>query len=181
MAQEIAVATEKKQEYQPSEALAPSTQTISMSPDQLQQIIISAVSAATNSIGDKIANAMIESRKPYVDPAQEENARRDRESARKQQERIRQQVEADRDTCPHLQGSNALSEFQGQLTSFVLHRLDTGEMIGICTNCQKLISSLNPEDRPFFQRKSGNRMSMGGQRNFVDPLAAQRARLGEAA
>lgn len=172
------MAEEAKLKVKHEDTVAPS-QAISMTPDQLQQIITSAVQAATSSYGDKIANAILESRKPYVDPAQAENARRDREAARTMKAKLDAQIEADKETCPHLQGSNALSEFQGQLTSFVLHRLDTGEMVGICTNCQKVISSLNPEDRPLFQRKSGNKMSMGGQRNFLDPLAAQRARLGQ--
>jgi len=58
--------------------------------------------------------------------------------------------------------------------------LDTGETIGVCSNCQKVISSMNQEDYTYFQMGGGNVRAAAGyaDRFFADPLKAQRARLG---
>lgn len=159
---------------------------ISLSTDELKDLITTAISSAitqSNQASAKvIADAMLEARKPYVDPRQEANEKAMRESMRMVQDRINKEIEASKNTCPHLQGSNALSEFQGQLGSFVLHQLDTGEVIGICTNCQKIIRSTNdgqdgrPNDSQWFNKKSANRLSRAGQRVFRDPTKAQLAR-----
>lgn len=159
---------------------------ISLSLDDLKDIVSSAIASAVSqsqaSSAKIIADAMLEARKPYVDPRQVENEKAMRDSMRIAQDRINREIEASKETCPHLQGSNALSEFQGQLGSFVLHQLDTGEVIGICTNCQKIIRSTNdgkdgrPNDQQFFSKKSANRLSRAGQRVFRDPTKAQLAR-----
>lgn len=165
---------------------APKSEKISLSLDDLKDIVSSAIASAVSqsqaSSAKIIADAMLEARKPYVDPRQLENEKAMRESMRAVNERINREIELSKETCPHLQGSNALSEFQGQLGSFVLHQLDTGEVIGICTNCQKIIRSTNdgkegrPDDRQFFNKKSANRLSRAGQRVFRDPTKAQLAR-----
>lgn len=151
---------------------------ISLGLEELQQIISTAVREASKAQSEMIANAILESRKPYKDPAQEENDKRMRESMREVNERIQREILASQDVCPHKQGSNPLSEFQGALGSFVTHELDTGEVIGICTNCQKLIRSTNPEHRKFFTEKSANRRSGAGRRFFLDPMKAQRVGAG---
>lgn len=156
------------------------TQKISLGLEELAEIIKMAVSTAvgqqSESSAQIIANALIEARKPYKDPRHEANDEMMRKQGRETWERIQREIEASRETCAHLQGSNALSEFQGQLGSFVLHQLDTGVVVGICTNCQKQIWSNNPADHAWFTRKSANRMSRAGQRVFLDPLKAQQAR-----
>jgi hypothetical protein len=144
--------------------------------DELQALISASVSQAVEQSSKVIAQALVESRKPYVNPLHEENDRRLREANHEIQERIKREIEASRDNCAHLQGSNALSEFQGMLGSFVLHQLDTGVVVGICTNCQKQIWSNEPKDSEFFRRKSANRMSRAGQRFFLDPSKAMSAR-----
>jgi hypothetical protein len=149
---------------------------MALSVDELQTIISASVSNALEQSSKIMANAILEARKPYVDPGREENERRQREQSREAYERIRAEIEASYKTCPHLQGSNALSEFQGQLGSFVLHQLDTGVIVGICTNCQKQIWSNNPEDHEYFRRKQANRISRAGQRVFLNPVKAQAAR-----
>ena len=159
---------------------------ISLSTDELKDIISTAIAGAITQSQQAsarvIADAMLEARKPYVDPRQEANDKAMRDSMKVVQERINREIELSKETCPHLQGSNALSEFQGQLGSFVLHQLDTGEVIGICTNCQKVIRSTNdgqdgrPDDRQYFKNKSANRLSRAGQRIFRDPTKAQLAR-----
>src|SRR5215469_9302551 len=66
-----------------------------------------------------IADALIQSKIPYVDPRQKENEEIFRKSSRETAERIKRELELSREACPHKQGSNPLSEFQGQLSSFV--------------------------------------------------------------
>lgn len=120
------------------------------------------------------AEAIIESKKPYVDPKQKENEEAMRRSMKEVELRRKEEERVSQDMCPHKQGSNALSDFQGPLSSFIFHQLDTTELIGICTNCTKVIRSTNPEDSKYFQMKSGNRPSRAGQRIFTNPLEAQR-------
>jgi hypothetical protein len=138
----------------------------------LAQLVAAAVSSATEQSAQIIAKALIESRKPYVDPKQEANEETFRQSTRELELRIRRSLKNEQASCPHMQGSNALSDYQGQLTSIVMHRLDTGLIIGICTNCQKHFYSDRPDDQIWFRKKSGNRMSSAGQRVFMDPLRA---------
>lgn len=144
--------------------------------DELQALIAASVSQAVSQSSKVIAEAMLEARKPYVSPQQVENEQRMRESTREIHERIKRTIEADQATCEHLQGSNSLSEFTGQLGSFILHQLDTGVVVGICSNCQKQIWSNDPAHAKFFSKKSANRMSRAGQRVFLDPKKAQSAR-----
>jgi hypothetical protein len=155
---------------------SPKSGKLSIGMDELQALISASVSQAVEQSSKVIAEALIQSRKPYVDPKNEENDRRMRASNHEIQQRIKREIEASRDSCAHLQGSNALSEFQGMLGSFVLHQLDTGVVVGICTNCQKQIWSNDPKDSEFFRRKSANRMSRAGQRFFLNPTEAMAAR-----
>lgn len=177
--------SEKMQTHFQPKAVA-KTEKISLGLDDLKELITSAVAQAVahsqESSAKIIAEAMLEARKPYVDPRQKQNEEMMREQMRDVQERINREIEASKASCPHLQGSNALSEFQGQLGSFILHQLDTTEVIGICSNCQKIIRSTNdgkdgrPDDTQYFMRKSANRLSRAGQRQFRDPTKAQLAR-----
>lgn len=148
---------------------------VSLKMSELVALIGAAVDSAVTKSSQVIADALIEARKPYVDPRQQENERKMRDSMREVQDRINRQIAASKEFCPHVQGSNELSEVQGTLGSFVTHTLDTGEVIGICTNCQKIIRSTIPEDRKWFSKKNANRMSKAGQRNFLDPQKAQLA------
>lgn len=155
----------------------------SISMEELQAVVNAAVSAAlsnSSASGEAIAAALLEARKPYVDPrlkVQEEAARKSmRESARVQREAF---LEAQKN-CHHKKGSNPLSWYSEENnSSFALHKLDTGEWIGICTNCTKVISSQISEDAIFFQGSRGtNIRSAAGERFFADPKTVQAARLG---
>jgi hypothetical protein len=164
--------------------MAKDQETVTMTRAELQELIATATKAvsenATSLVADalaKLADSIAESRKPYVDPRQAENDAAMRKSMREATERMRQQILASQETCPHLQGSSENSDFTGQLSAIVKHRLDTGVVVGICTNCQKQIFSNdpNPEVQKLFRMKSGNRMSSAGVRTFLDPMAAMKA------
>jgi len=128
-----------------------------------------------------IAKALIESKKPYIDPRVKANNEAARRSMLESRKREQEAFIAAQSNCLHKKGSNPLSWYSDpNNSSFVLHRLDTGEWIGICTNCTKVISSLLPADQPFFTGSRGtNIRSAAGERVFSDPIKAQRARLGE--
>lgn len=150
--------------------------------EELQAIVNAAVTAAlqqSNASGKDIAEALLEARKPYVDPKQKLNEESMRLSMREQAALTKAQTEHDQALCPHKKGANALSSrMDNQDSSFVKHILDSSEVIGICTNCTKVISSLNPQDIHYFQDRGTNITSMAGRRTFADPLRVQRARLG---
>lgn len=164
------------------------TETISLTRADLQSIVSTAVAAAVAAANEKssdvvsrgmsdLAAAIIESKKPYIDPRQVQNEAAMRESMRIVNERMKAQIIASQSTCPHLQGSSENSDFTGQLSSIVMHRLDSGVVVGICTNCQLQIFSddTNVEVQKLFRMKSGNRMSSSGIRTFNDPKAAMSA------
>jgi hypothetical protein len=156
---------------------------VTVSKSELAEIVAAAVAAATQNAStqyadgmSKLADALLESRKPWKDPRQEENDKMMKEQARELYKRIEAQIKLSRQTCPHLQGSNPLSDVAGQLSSFILHYLDNGLVVGICTNCQLTIysDSKDKEVQRLFQMKSGNKMSQSGRRVFQDPMKAMK-------
>jgi hypothetical protein len=148
---------------------------ITLNLKDLQAMIAQAVAMASieagKSTSETLANAILESRKPYVDPRNEQNEEQMRQSSREQRKREIEQTKYSQDNCPHMQGSNALSDRRGDMSAIVMHKLDTGLVIGICTNCIKIFDARNPDHRKFFNMKSGNRMSASGSRFFSDPVA----------
>ena len=124
--------------------------------------------AIAKTIAETLAGALRDLKKPYVDPAQQENNRRQQEQMKALRERLQRNLEIDRTNCAHLQGSNALSEEQGTRLSIAWHKLDTGTQWGICTNCQRQFWPSDPDYRTWRAKKSGNRPSQAGQRDFVD-------------
>jgi hypothetical protein len=165
---------------------------IAFDQDELQAFVNKAVTEAltlqaaqgptpgTADLAKAIVDGLKEVRKPYVDPKQKALEVVTRKQMREQQEKQRAEFLAAQQFCEHKQGSNPLGWYNDpNKSSFAVHRLDTGEWIGICTNCTKVISSLLPEDREFFRHIRGtNIKSAAGERVFTDPLKVQRARLG---
>jgi len=155
--------------------------TMTLGLDELQAIVAAAVKeavAASQGNNASIAEALKDARKPYVDPktiANDKSARRSMIAAKKQ-EKERTEFYQEK-VCPHTMGSSPNSARSLPDSSFAIHVLDTGEVIGVCTNCQKTISSLNQNGLRWFAIKGGNIRSSAGTRFFSDPLKAQRARL----
>jgi len=110
----------------------------------------------------------------YVDPKQKENIEAGKQALRdielfKIKNAKRQQA-----ICEHEQGQTG-SKRLGE-GAFCLWKASTGEVIGICTYCQKVISSTNPLHEKYF-RKRGGTLAEAGQSTLNDPIAAQLARL----
>jgi hypothetical protein len=158
----------------------------SVSYEDLQAIVSSAVSEAVkaaiasqsqNTVA--LAEAIKDSKKPYENPKQKANDAAMRKSmiAAKNEEKKRTSYFQD-NVCPHTMGSSESSARALPDSSFAIHVLDTGEVVGVCTNCQKVISSLKQEDARWFAKKGGNIRSAAGQRTFVNPYKAMQARHG---
>src|SRR5690242_3174352 len=106
------------------------TKITGLSVEQIQQIAAIVAASSKESaaaVGQAIAEALRDSRKPYVSPQQEENDAAAKQAMREQRERQDAEIRASQDNCPHLQGSNALSEEPGTKTSIVKHKLDHGD------------------------------------------------------
>lgn len=150
---------------------------------ELQAIVNAAVQAAlehSNVSNQAIADALLKAREPYIDPRQKLNEETMRANMRESEKNRKRQVQFDQENCVHKKGANPLSaRIDFQDSSFAKHRLDTGEIIGICTNCTKVISSLNPDDRKWFQDRGSNIMSSAGIRTFDNPRQVQEKRLGK--
>jgi len=164
------------EEKETKAAKAAPTLTISM--DELQQLVTAAVSAATQASAATVAAAVVEAKKPVVDERHAYNDEQMRQSTKIQRERDAENTRISQESCPHRQGSNDLSSFQGPLSSFVVHVLDTGLPVAICTNC--LMKVYGDDDNPehikkAFRDKSGNGRSAAGQRHFRDPEKAMKA------
>lgn len=156
-------------------------------PADLQAIVSAAVAAAlehaskqTSASNSDLAAAILKAREPYIDPKVKANEASARKSMKEQAARQKATKKMEQAACPHYKGCNNLSaEGKPQDASIAHLRLDTGELIGVCTNCTRVFSSLNPEDVPYLQKKTTNqRASAGGERYFENPAKAQRARLG---
>jgi hypothetical protein len=142
--------------------------------------LVTAVAAAMKTASAEqasvLAYAFAESRKPYVDPKQEENQRNMQEQMRRQARDQRLGKIAEQDSCPHLQGSSPMSaETTGNKSSFCLLKLPTGEVIGVCSNCQKVISNRHPKHLVHFKKKGGNELASSGTRDFGNGEVYQRA------
>lgn len=154
--------------------------------EKLAAIVNAAVSAAmekgaaqSTNMAQAIAEALIEARKPYVSPQEIANRESAKKSSREQREKQEAIKKYEQKVCKHVKGSNPNSFRSDPFDSAIAkHVLDTGEVIGICTNCNRVFSSLNPEDYEWLTAKSTNQPSMAGRREFADANAAKRARLG---
>jgi hypothetical protein len=113
----------------------------------------------------------------YVSPEQKQFT----EQAKEQQRNIEifklKNKKRQQRLCEHEQGQTG-NRRSGE-GAFNLLKLPTGEIIGVCTYCQMVISSVNPDHQKFF-RKAGGTAAESGQltQYIVDPIKAQLARLG---
>jgi len=152
----------------------PQTQ-ITLTNEQLQALLAAATAPkGENDKFGELVHAIIESRKPYVDPRTEANEEEFRRGAR-EQERNRRAAQANAENnCPHEKGSTGNRSY-GESAFWIL-RLDTGLTIGVCSQCGKTINSLNPDHTVFFRKRGDNLPATAGQgRVFLDPIKAMTA------
>ena len=121
-----------------------------------------------------LAQALADSRKPYVDPKQEENRLAGADQLRNIEHGKLRRAKMLQNSCEHEQGMTG-DERNGK-GSFACLKLPTGETIGVCFYCQKVISSVNPKHGKYFRKKSG-RVAEAGQFMLMDPVESALARL----
>ena len=74
----------------------------------------------------------------------------------------------EQEDCRHIAGGNALSE-QGDTagrTSIAWHGLNTEEVVGVCTNCQRYFFPSDPDYSLWRSRASFNRYSASGKKTI---------------
>lgn len=126
-------------------------------------------------IGDKIASALLESRKPWVDPRVEQNEETFRASLRMIEKNKRENIATHQKQCPHIQGCNALSEMQhpSGLTCIAWHVTDLGEFLGLCLNCGREFWPGQKDYAKWRGQKSGCRLSRSGARELPNPTQSR--------
>lgn len=154
----------------------PAPATITM--DQLLpllQAITSQQTSAAEVQAKILADAIISAQKPYVDPKKEENEEKFREQMRRQAKQERENLKSSRNICPHIAGSNPLSEFQDQWgrTCIVWHQSPSSEWVGTCLQCQRQFFENDPDYSEWRRKMSICKVSGSGQYQFMDPMAAK--------
>lgn len=127
---------------------------------------------------DRQAEAISQLSPHYKSPEQKEFEEAARKQQRDQQIQTLKMKKRQQRYCQHEIGQTGTKR-TGE-GAFNLLKLPTGETIGVCTYCQKVISSLNPDHIQYFRSKVGGTMAEAGQlTEFIsDPIKAQLARLG---
>ena len=141
---------------------------------QLFSKLIESQNKSQESQAKVIADAFQEAKKPYVDPKAEANRKAINESSKKQQLAKLAGEKIQQDNCPHEQGQTG--DDRNGKSAFNFLKLPTGEWIGICTYCRKIVSNLDPRDQKFFVKRSG-RPAEAGQFACQNPIEAALARL----
>jgi len=121
-----------------------------------------------------LVEAIIESKKPYVDPKKAENEETMRRQDEEQRLRQKANIKYAQSACEHVAGGSALSEVPDLAgrTSIVWHRTDVQAEFGVCTTCNRIFTP-NDEDYAFWRKKpSFNKLSASGFRQFRNPEKA---------
>lgn len=126
---------------------------------------------------DRQATAIAQLSPSYKSPEQKEFEQKARQQQRDQQVQTLKIKRHQQRMCQHEIGQTGTKR-TGE-GAFNLLKLPTGELIGVCTYCQKVISSLNPDHIKYFRSKVGGTMAESGQLTefITDPIKAQLARL----
>ncbi len=136
---------------------------------QMQQQQIAASNAQTEAISQLSPH--------YKSPEQKEFSEQARAQQRQQQIFVLKNKKRQQRLCQHEIGQTGRKRLgEG---AFNMLKLPTGEIIGVCTYCQMVISSINPDHTKFFQQAGGTMAESGQLTQYVtDPIKAQLARLG---
>lgn len=147
-----------------------------MSEDDRMAAMFAMFQKLTADSNKALADAIIESRKPYEDPKVAENDKIFRENDRQTEARKKAGIRQEQDACSHIAGSNQLSEYPDERnrTAILWHQLDTGAEVGLCLVCQRVFDEKDSDFAVWRQKSSICRRSAAGQRRWVGGLAAGR-------
>ena len=124
---------------------------------------------------DKLANALLESRKPYEDPNKKVNDDLFRKQFEETARRQEQNQKYSQSVCEHIAGCNPLGDTKDLYgrTSIVWHIGDVGQDVGICTVCQRIWHEGDPDFSQWRTKKSINVQSASGRRTVYNPIEAR--------
>lgn len=118
---------------------------------------------------EKLVGALIESRKPYKDPAHAANEDQEREQFRKQrvaQENMRKMSEAH---CTHMAGNRG-DQPSPTYTNIHWHTNELGNTIGICKSCIRIFTIEDADYYIWLRKPSQDKPSRSGNPdNFLAP------------
>lgn len=138
-----------------------------LSVSDMMALLTTAIQQSNAGQQENMLNALSELRKPYENPGEKALQEQMRIAHRALMAKQEAGEKASQEACPHFQGCSEHSDRAGDQTSIIKHRLDSGEVIGICTNCQRVFRQTDEDYRKQMGRKSGNQMSQAGQRFAV--------------
>lgn len=111
----------------------------------------------------------------YESPEQKENIAKIKAQTREIQIKKLKNKRVAEMQCPHEVGQKG-NKRTGE-SAFAFWKAPTGEFIGICSYCQKEVSSANPAHYKYFQRGASGSPAESGQFMLANPIEAQLARL----
>ncbi len=156
------------------------SQTVTVSAADLLQLFAKLQQDAADSAKNQ-NKALIEGLKElsphYVPPAQQENIKNQRLQQRKIEVFKIKNLRRQQANCDHEVGQTGRKR-NGE-GAFAGLKLCTGETIGVCFYCGKVISSLNPEHQKYFRKINGTVAQSGMIEGIADPIKAQLSRLSE--
>lgn len=164
-------------EVVPVDAVQESVQQFTnMTDDQRMTAMFAMFQKMTAESNKALADAIIESRKPYEDPKVAENDKIFRENDRQTEARKKAGIKQEQDYCTHIAGSNQLSEYPDERnrTAILWHQFDDGAERGICLVCQRVFEERDEDFGVWRQKVSICRRSAAGQRRWVGGMAAGR-------
>lgn len=151
----------------------------SLTSAQLLQVIAEMQAKSDERLAKVVASvgdAIIESKKPYVNPKDEETAKLFAQNTREQFKRQKRNEEIQHEACPHIAGCNNLSESRDMYgrTDIIWHTSVSTEIIGICANCQRWFYESDPDYMKWRGMQSNHKPSKSGSFQFSDPAEAKR-------
>lgn len=144
--------------------------------ESLLQVIL-AMQKQQQDANAALVEAILDSKKPYVDPRKAENDKLFDDQAKDIELRRKVNIRAAQDTCEHIAGSSNLSEQKDLYgrTSIVWHKGDVGQIFGLCTTCGRHWHQDDPDFATWRAKRSFNKQSGAGERYVPDPVKAQKA------
>jgi hypothetical protein len=160
------------------------TSTHPLTTDQLLAIIVS-LQTENAKANAALANAILETTKPREvlktakQLADEANDKMFYEQSKELSLRQKDTKRREQELCDHIAGSRGDTPDMTGKTSIVWHRTDAQVDIGICQNCGRMFHPEDPLDEQnrdytyWRRKKSFNKISAAGVRQFMNPLKAQ--------
>jgi hypothetical protein len=132
--------------------------------DQLLKMLIDSQKEQAKA-NELLAQALLESRKPYVDPAVLEQKKRDLEERKRQVAIVQEQRVATKQACPHTR-TDSEGTF-GDVLNIKWQEHSNGIILGVCGTCFSQFDARNPKDLALLRKDGKAQKNMGRARENV--------------